>query len=177
MDIRALALACIATTALALGQTTGVPGINDYTINGSACSGSPSCTSCCFATPVALNCSVSAPTGSICVVVWSFCPCFPGFSCGPTNFCVPAIPSTACGSSTNQSLDLVLGCVMTPFVGVTNTAGLASVVVNIPPLGPAPPCSIGPLSTQAVVIDPCGAGASPFLGPFVLTQAYSVTFW
>jgi hypothetical protein len=177
MRIYALALACIATTALALGQTTGVPGINDYTINGSACSGSPSCTSCCFQTPVALNCSVSAPNGSIVIVVWSFCPCLAGFSCGPPNACTPAIPSTACGSTTNQSLDLVLGCVMTPFVGVGNTAGLASVVVNIPNMGPAAPCSIGPLSTQAVVFNPCGFGASPFFGPFVFTQAYSVSFW
>ena len=41
MRIHELALACLATTDLGLGPTTGVPGITDYTINGTACSGSP----------------------------------------------------------------------------------------------------------------------------------------
>jgi hypothetical protein len=172
-----LLLASLASVSFAAAQVTGVPGINDYTINAPVCAGSPSCTTCCFQTPVALNCNVSTTPGNLVVVIWSFCPCFAGFACGPINACVPPIPNTACGSTTNQSLDLQLGCVMTTFVGVANTAGIAPVTLNIPNLGPALPCSIGPLSTQAVVLDPCGLGVAAFPGPFVATQAYDVWFW
>jgi hypothetical protein len=176
MRIQDLLLAITATTALALGQTTGVTGINDYTINGSACSGSPSCTSCCFSTPVTLNCNVATAPGNAAIFFWSFCPCTAGFICGPVNSCVPAIPSTACGSTTNQSFDVLLGCVNFTVIAFSNTAGIANLTLNIPNLGPAPPCSIGPLATQVVVIDTCGLGVTGFPGPFVLTQGYSVSF-
>lgn len=165
------------SAALATAQTTGVPGINDYTINGSACSGSPSCTTCCFATPASLNCSVSTAPGNFVIIVWSFCPCSAGFVCGPPNACLPPIPLSACGSTSNQSFDMMLGCVMTTFWASANTAGVASFTLNIPNLGPAAPCSIGPLSTQALVLDTCGLGTPLFPGPFVLTQAYDVFFW
>jgi hypothetical protein len=164
---------------LAVAQTTGVPGINHYTImgGGAICNGSPSCTTCCFFTPVTLACNVSTAPGNLVVILWSFCPCTAGFLCGPINACVPAIPNTACTSTTNQSFDLALGCVMTTFVGVANTTGNATVNISFPTLGPAAPCSIGPLGTQAVVLDPCGLGVTIFPGPFVATQAYDVSFW
>ncbi|HLQ37629.1 MAG TPA: hypothetical protein VK348_07500, partial [Planctomycetota bacterium] len=84
--------------------------------------------------------------------------------------------STACGSTTNQSFDIQLGCVSSSSLVLANAAGSATLTLNIPNLGPAPPCSIGPLTTQAVVIDPCGLGVTGFPGPFVLTQAHSVSF-
>lgn len=171
-----LVLASLAIAALGRAQTTGVPGINDYTINSPTCSGSPSCQTCCFATPVTLSCNVSTAPGNVAVIVWSFCPCSAGFMCGGTNACVPAIPTTACGNTTNTSYDLILGCVSSTFVVVANGSGNATLSLPIPSIGPAPPCSVT-LSSQAVVIDPCGLGVALFPGPFVTTQAYSVNFW
>jgi hypothetical protein len=63
----------------------------------------------------------------------------------------------------------------TAFV-ITNAAGIASVTITIPPLSTLP-CTMAPLSTQAVVLDPCGVGGPPAgPGPFVLTQGYSIRF-
>ena len=41
----------------------------------------------------------------------------PVFIPGPTNACVPAIPSTACGNSTNQAFEVLFGCVVGIAVG------------------------------------------------------------
>jgi hypothetical protein len=166
--------AALATMALGLAQTTGVPGINDYTINGVG-SGSTSCTTQCFNTPVNLSLDVSTAPGNFVIYVWSFCPCFGGFVCGGPNACLPAIPFSACGSTTNQSLDLQLGCVLTTFGPVqANTAGLANLVLPFPTLS-LPPCSF-PMATQAVILDLCGAGISILPGPFVFSQSYNVLF-
>jgi hypothetical protein len=167
------ALASFAMTTFALAQTTGVPGINDYTVNGLT-SGSMSCTTQCNATPVNLNLAVSTVPGNIVIFAFSFCPCFSGFACAGPNACLPAIPTTACGASTNQSLDIQLGCVTTFFAGVAGTAG-ATMTLSIPSLGAIPPCSVQ-LATQAIVIDTCGVGLSFLPGPFVLTQAYDLLF-
>ena len=90
----------------------------------------------------------------------------------------PVIPATACGGS-NQSADINLtaACgIALSLVMTTNSAGTVGAVLNIPPL-PGPPCGVISLSTQAVVINPCGLGVPPaFGGPFVLTQAYTLNF-
>jgi hypothetical protein len=178
MHIRQLILASLLAIAPALAQTTGVPGMNDYTIN-SLGSGSTSCTPLCFPNGgVTLGLNVSAPTGSVIIFVFNFCPCLACSLPAPANACTPTIPSTACGGS-NQSADINLssacGIALT-LVGVTNTAGTVSAILNIPPLV-GPPCSIVQLSTQAVVINPCGLGVPPSLsGPFVLTQGYTLNF-
>ncbi len=174
MNALRIAFASLATAALGFAQTTGVVGINDYTIN-SAGSGSTSCTTQCYNTSVTLNLNVSTAPGNFVIFAWSFCPCSAGFVCGGPNACLPAIPFTACGSTTNQSLDLQLGCVVMFFGPVAaNTAGNASLPLSIPTLS-LPPCSF-PLATQAVIIDLCGVGLSILPGPFVLSQSYDVLF-
>jgi len=169
-----LALTSFFTAVLAVAQTTGVPGINDYTI-APGCSGPQSCTSCCFTTPAALVCNVSTAPGRAVIFYFSFCPCTTCFIPGPANVCVPGIPSTACGNSTNQAFEVLLGCVSSTNFVIANSAGIATFNLNLPFLGPAPACSIN-LSTQAIVIDPCGMGVNGFPGPFVLSQAYSLNF-
>jgi len=169
-----IALTSFFTAALAVAQTTGVNGINNYTI-APGCSGAMSCTSCCFVTPVPLVCNVSTAPGNAVIFYYSFCPCSTCFIPGPTNLCVPGIPSTACGSTTNQAFEIVLGCVSSTVFTIANSAGIATFTLNVPFLGPAPPCSIN-LSTQAIIIDPCGMGVSGTPGPFVLSQAYSLNF-
>jgi len=158
-----------------LAQTAGVVGINDYTIN-SLGSLSTSCTTQCYATPINLGLNVSTAPGNFVMFLWSFCPCFGGFVCGAPNPCLPSIPFTACGSTTNQSLDLQLGCVLMTFGPVqANTAGNASLILPIPLLGLSP-CSF-PLATQAVILDLCGVGLPILPGPFVFSQSYDVLFW
>ena len=175
MPLLSRLLLSLAAPSFAIAQTTGVPGINDYTISGSL-SGSASCTTLCFATPANLNLNVSTAPGNLVIFAWSFCPCFGGFVCGGPNACFPTIPTTACGSSTNQSLDLQLGCVLTTFSAVANATGNASMLLPIPSIGPLPPCSF-PMASQALILDPCGVGLSILPGPFVLSQAYDVLFW
>lgn len=167
--------------ASAVAQTTGVPGINDYTLNGLV-SGSSSCTQLCFATPTNLTMAVQTVPGAIAVVVWTDCPCRGCAFPWPANTCVPPIPfgTAAPCSATNQSLDFVPipGCNIL-FQGFlfANAAGLASQTLALPPLGSsAQPCALR-FTTQAVVLDPCGLGGPPLgAGPFVLTQAYDVGF-
>ena len=178
MRIRHAFLAAILALAPALAQTTGVVGINDYTINGLG-SGTTSCTSLCFPNGnVTLGLNVSAPVGSFVVVLFNFCPCLSCYLPAPANACLPAIPPTACGGS-NQSADINLtsACgIALSIVMTTNTAGTIGASLSIPPL-PGPPCSVVQLSTQAVVINPCGLGVPPgFSGPFVLTQAFTLNF-
>jgi hypothetical protein len=178
MRIHQLALAALLAIGSAFAQTTGVPGINDYTIN-SLGSGSTSCTTMCFPNGnVTLNLSVSAPPGAFIFVFFNFCPCQTCFMGAPANACVPPIPATACGSS-NQSLDFNISAacpiILSMLMGV-NSAGTVGISFPIPFL-PGPPCSIATLGTQAIVIDPCGAGVPPLLsGPFVLTQSYTLNF-
>lgn len=161
----------------AFAQTTGVVGINDLTVNAMG-SGSTSCTPLCFPNGnVTLNFDVSAPAGSVALLLFNFCPCSPCSLPGPSNACLPAIPATACGGS-NQSLDLDMtaACGIAFTVPVTlTTAGTLSAAVPIPPI-PGTPCASLTLSTQAVIIDPCGLGIFAAPGPFVLSQAYTLQF-
>jgi len=169
-------LAFLLTAGAAMAQTTGVPGINDLTVNWAG-SGTTSCTSMCFPNGnVALNFDVSAPVGAVAVLLFSFCPCTTCSLPGPANTCLPTIPATACGGS-NQSLDLDMSppCGITVSIPVTvNSAGTLGTTVNIPPIAGIP-CTT-PLAVQAVVIDPCGAGLFAVPGPFVMTQSYTLWF-
>ncbi|MFY9344210.1 MAG: hypothetical protein WAT39_17090 [Planctomycetota bacterium] len=176
MHLTRLVLLLSTAAPFAAAQTTGIANKNDYTIN-ALTPGSVSCTTLCFQTPVALNCSVSTAAGNPVIFAWSFCPCFAGFTCEAPNTCVPAIPATACAATTNQSFDLQLGCVLSLFAGVSTAGAIgSSMTLNIPNIGPAAPCSVQ-LATQAVVLDTCGLGLSFLPGPLVLTQAYNVLFW
>ncbi len=173
------ATAFLLTAAAALAQTTGVPGMNDLTVNTMG-SGTTSCTTFCFPNGgLTLNFQVSAPPGASAIALFSFCPCTTCTLPGPTNSCFPTIPSTACGSSTNQSLDLDITAACGGLISVpmTNTAGVVglSMSLNIPTfLGL--PCTNATLAVQAVVIDPCGQGLFGVTGPFVMTQAYTLQF-
>lgn len=177
MPLRTAAFAfLLATTATA--QTTGVIGINDYTVSGLG-SGSTSCTPLCFPNGgVTLNLAISAPAGSFAIVVFNFCPCTACSLPAPANACLPAIPPTACGAS-NQSLDMNLtaacGIAFSAFVA-TNSAGTLSLALPIPTIT-GPPCLNFTISTQAAVINPCGLGVPGLVpGPFVLTQGYTLNF-
>jgi hypothetical protein len=175
MKTSLLAFALLSSAALA--QTTGVPGINDLTVNWTG-SGSTSCTSMCFPngnTTIAFD--VSMPTGAIAILAFNFCGCAPCSLPGPSNACAPAIPATACGGS-NQSLDISVNAACGPIVFIpvaTSTAGTVGATITIPPI-PGPPCASAVLGVQGIVIDPCGLGVFAVPGPFVLTQAYTLQF-
>lgn len=170
-------LAFLLSTSTALCQTTGVPGINDLTVNWTG-SGTTSCTTMCFPNGnTVINFDVSMPIGGFAVLMFNFCACTPCSLPGPTNPCLPSIPLTACGPS-NQSLDLNItaACGPTIFVPVTvSTAGTVGASIVIPPI-PGLPCSSAVLGVQGVVIDPCGLGLFAVPGPFVLTQSYTLLF-
>jgi hypothetical protein len=184
----AAVVAAVVLAALPLrSQTTGIPGLNDYTITCVGCSPAPSgcwssgvgggtggvsgSTSC---TPLYFNLSaggtftlsVSTTPGA---TVWIFtnpCLCTPCFA-PLTPIC--GIPFTSCGGITNESVDLNLGfgCPLTQiFMGVAGGGGVFSATVTMPPL---PPFVCLQLSTQAAV-------SSPFacVGPVIVTQAYDV---
>src|SRR5688572_6944751 len=176
MRILSSALAVSLAAAAAVAQVTGVPGTNDYTINGLG-SGGTSCVPLCFPNGgVTLNLAVSAPLGAIAIAFFNFCPCQTCQLPGPTNACAPPIPLTACGATTNQSLDLDLSppCGLPiSFTMLVNTAGVYSASVAIPPL-PGLPCSVATLSTQAIVFSTCGLGLTAVPGPFVLTQSFTL---
>lgn len=178
LRILSSALAVSLAAAPAVAQVTGVPGTNDYTIN-SLGSGGTSCVPLCFPNGgVTLNLAVSAPLGAIAIAFFNFCPCLTCQLPGPTNSCAPPIPLTACGASTNQSLDLDLSppCGLPiSFTMLVNTAGVYSASVPIPTL-PGIPCGVATLSTQAIVFSSCGLGLTAVPGPFVLTQSYTLTF-
>ncbi len=176
----ALALACAGS---AVAQVTGVPGINDYTLNGLV-SGSQSCTSLCFPSPTTLTMAVNTTPGAPVIVYWTTCPCRGCSVPWPPNACAPGIPLgflPGC-TATNQSIDFfpAAGCaVVFSATLIANAAGIASLTVTVPLLsGGTVPCSPNVrLSTQAVVLDLCGVGGPPVgPGPFVLTQAYDVGF-
>jgi hypothetical protein len=172
--------AILFAAAATLAQTTGVPGINDYTIN-SLGSGTTSCTTFCFPNGnLNLNLQVSAPAGAFAIVLFNFCPCTTCSLPGPTNACLPLIPSTACGASTNQSLDMSLtaACgIAFSAVLAPNSAGTPGLSMQLPiPAFTGLPCMNATLSTQAAVIDPCGMGLFGLAGPFVMTQSYTLNF-
>ena len=176
MRFSTLPLAVILASS-ALAQTTGVPGINDLTVNNLG-SGTTSCAGFCFPNGgVTLNMIVNAPPGSFAIALFNFCPCQACSLPGPTNACVPAIPATACGPS-NQSLDLnpIAACgIALTAVMVPTSAGVPGLTVPIPTFT-GPPCSSALMTVQAVMLDPCGLGLFALPGPFVMTQAITLAF-
>jgi hypothetical protein len=178
--LRPIVLALSLSAVPLAAQVTGVPGINDYTINGLV-SGSTSCTPICIPGPATLTLSVSTAVGNAACIVFNTCPCTPCAFPWPTNACVPAIPpalSPPCSGATNQSIDMLLGgnCLIafSAFV-FANTAGIASLTITVPGFSTGPCTAV--FSTQAVVFDFCGAGGPPIgPGPFVTTQGYSIAF-
>lgn len=170
--------ASIITTATA--QVTGVPGINDYTLNGLV-SGSTSCTPLCIPSPVPLTMTVNTAPGNGVMIFFTDCPCRSCAFPWPPNTCFPGIPpapTPPCNGATNQSLDLFVAapCVIiySAFL-VANAAGIASQTVLVPGFTTGPCGAL--FTTQAIVIDPCGNGGFPIgPGPFVMTQAYNIAF-
>lgn len=173
--MRTFLLSCLLSGS-AVAQTTGVPGINDLTLNFTFGSGMTSCATTCFPNGnVVLTYTVSVGTGAIPFLMLNLCPCQPCSLTAPLNFCAPTIPATACGGS-NQSLDLDVSAacpILFLPVGPTTT-GVVGVSITVPPI-PGPPCTNMALSAQALILDLCGAGLTVAPGPFVFSQA--ITTW
>ena len=147
--------------APAMSQTTGVPLTNDYTINGLG-SGTTSATPLTVSSGF-VNFEVSTQPGIPVFYLFSFCPAVPGFvGLPPQTACLPPMPYTAISGTTNQSIDLDVGCPMIVITGQTGSDGVASFNVSLPP---------GFMSTQAVSMHPCATGIFPML----MTQAFDLT--
>jgi hypothetical protein len=174
--MRHLLLASLLAGA-AVAQTTGVPGTNDLEVNGLG-GGQASCVNLCFPNGnVALSYTVNGPVGAFVLIAFNFCPCSPCSLSGPANACVPSLPFTACGATTNQSLDLDTNAACGPLlllVPTVTSAGTLALNINIPPI-PGPPCTNVALSAQAVIFDPCGNGLNGLAGAFLVSQA--ITTW
>ena len=148
--ITTLLMAGLLVAGAASGQSTGFPFFNDFTING-AISGSTSCTTLTFPTPVTLNFQIStAGPGRTVYLMASDLPCFPGpftgFTCQGTTFDLIWTPSFF----------------FTP-LPPTGPLGFTGLPLVVPPL-------LGPFhfSTQCAILDPaCG-------GLVLFTQAYNV---
>ena len=140
----ALALALFAAPATA--QTTGMPGMNDYTVNG-ALSGATSCITPVVPLFVPLTFTVSTLPGFPVAILFNFCPgplggpsCLAGFA--------PFVP---CFLPPINSLDITYGvapCVGIPVFGVADPLGFFTIML--------PPCGIPgyEFSTQAVIFVP-----------------------
>lgn len=146
-------LAFLALAPLGLAQVTGVPGLNDYTINGQG-SGSTSCTKVdlpSLGTNI-LILSVSGPPNTPVILAFSACPCSPGFFNLGLAACTP--PSAI------QSIDLNLFWPLITLDFWTDGFGNLTLVVPCPPNVT--------FATQAAVFDV----TCPWL--WRLTQAYDV---
>lgn len=158
-----LGLAAVLTVAPAAQGTTGVPGVNDYTVGGMI----PGSSSCTLLSPVPAGPTVfSISTAPGAPVVFFFnlnCPC---------RACLfPWLPSTGCGmpplvcfTPSNQAFELDTSsgfCTLLSASTTANAAGVASITVTLPP-------TIR-FSTQAVLLHPCDASN------LIFTQAYNVS--
>ncbi len=145
--------------------TTGVPGFNDLTISGMF-SGSSSCTPLPpFAAGTFQPFEVSTAPN---VPVTFLFTLSPNCVCNPCNIPFPnqsscPVPPNASCPTTNQSLDLVLGCGIVAVTVVSDASGIAFINVLMPPPGFL-------FGSQAVALHPCAT--PPF--PFLLTQSYAV---
>lgn len=153
-----LGLALFASPATA--QVTGVPGINDYTINGSI-SGSTSCNVVTIPAGGLITFNINgANPGSLAAIIVGAS--VPGSAC----FCTPGwlpLPLSSCVGV--QSLDFPMFsavCSTVIVVGTLDGAGNFTVVG-----GPCPPATR--LATQAVVVD---TGCTPTR---VWSQAYDIS--
>ena len=130
-------------------QTTGIPGFNDYTINALG-SGSTSCTSLTFITPLTLTFQVSGAPVTPVMIYLSFAPC------------IPAPPT----SLSCQGTSLNLATIPPPFplaFGFTNFAGIYTFSLPLPPI--SPPITV---ATQSILL--CIPSFLP-----LFTQAYDLT--
>ncbi len=143
----AFALALLVTPASA--QTTGILGLNDFTVNGSF-PGSTSCGTVITSSPLTFF-TAGSPTSSACALFLDPCGC----SSGTLAF------SSSCHSLGFTSFDLG----MCPIVTVPMTpAGPPGAYV----LGPIPVPPGLRFGAQSVLLD------SSCVVPFLFTQAYSV---
>jgi len=153
--------AALTLTAAAQG-TTGVAGVNDYTVGGMI----PGSSSCTLLFPVPAGPTVfSINTAPGAPVVFFFnlnCPCkaclFPWVpaTCG--------MPPLTCFTPSNQAFELDTSsgiCTLLSAATTANAAGNASITINLPP-------TIR-FSTQGVLLHPCDASN------LIFTQAYNVS--
>ena len=152
MQTHAFLLPILLLASAVSAQTTGVVGVNDYTIN-NAISGSTSCNKVLLG-GLPITFKITAAANSSVVLLFSLCPCSSNF------FAM----GTSCALT--QTLDLNLTCPLFTFNSVTGAGGTMLFVV--PPFVCAPPGTFL-FSTQGVVFD-----SSCFPWPFRLTQAYDV---
>lgn len=143
LSISILGVSIWATPAAA--QVTGVPGINDFTINGSV-SGSTSCTPVTIppASPITFNISAANPGALAAIIVGV---AFPGTVCPCTAGWIPLPPSSCVGI---QSIDFPMfspACNTVIVVGLTDGSGNFSATASFCPPGTK-------LAAQAVVVDP-----------------------
>ncbi len=165
--VRHLLLTILALAPSVASQTTGVPGLNDYTVNGHT-SGSTSCQSVdlVIGSVAEFRVDTGVP-GTMVAFMFSFCPCEPCWFRMPPVGCGGLIPWTACVvNPSNQSIDINLsaGCGPVAVFLPTDGAGVATFAL------PIPPSALGILfSTQAAIV------GNPCSGPFpLLTQAYDL---
>lgn len=148
----------LATAASA--QTTGVPFVNDYTINGLG-SGTTSCNPIPLG-PGLVPFTVTSDPNLPVVYFASLCPCSPCSLPLPSASC--AIPATACFGS-NQSIDLALNaaCPLIAWPGVTDGSGVCTVMLPI--------TGTPTFSTQAVILN---HPTCPSALGLIVTQSHQV---
>jgi hypothetical protein len=169
-----------------MGQTTGIPGLNDFTVTCAGCgtgsfpacwgpgpsggtggvSGSTSCTTLYFDVSAGgtFTLAVTALPGSTVTIFNNPCACSPCFLPLPP---ICGIPFTSCGNTTNLSVDLNLSCgINILFSGGANTAGIYANTITIPPL---PPGTCIQMGIQAAI-----SGSISCAGPFIVSQAYTL---
>jgi hypothetical protein len=184
LEIVKIAVAVLLAASCVLGQTTGIPFVNDYTITCVGCGTTPtSCwstgvgggaggvsgsTSC---TPLYFNLSgggtftftVTTTPGATVTIFTTPCLCTP---CWLPLAPICGFPLTACGGITNQSVDLNVGCGLNTLFSGVAVGGVFSTTVTLPPL---PPGACIQLGTQAAI-----TGSLSCAGPVIVTQAYSI---
>lgn len=154
----------VLSAATARAQTTGQPGLNDYTINGQGSGGTSPRSLVLPVGRSGFTVSTSAPGQLVVFAFSSNLPCTPGAACFAPSPC--PLPATACGGSTNQSLDILFGS--TVFVVQVSVAsgggGVSRFSAHLPP-------NID-FSTQVGIIDSTCGTTFFGLGSVLLSQAY-----
>ncbi len=156
-----VALAAFAFAPVAAhAQTTGVPGFNDYIVNGTL-SGSTSALTVNVPGGGPTIFELSSTPFTPVAFFFSLCPASPcWFPLSPVGC---PIPFTACSGTTNNSIDIDFSCPTLVMSMTTDAFGFASSVINLPP-GMV-------FSTQAGVLHPCAAPPIRVM----MSQAYTVT--
>lgn len=169
MKLALLLSSVLALAATTSAQTTGVPGVNDLTVNATGSGG----TSCQFLTltgggTVTINID-TLPGLSTVFFLSPFCRCTDGsvigapppFVFAPSPSC--GIPYTAGGGTSNQSFDIITG-LCGPILSapvVSDPSGQATISFPIP--------AGFVFTVQGGIIHPCATGF-----PAIFTQSFSV---